>query len=354
MRSDPEGPLSFCRSSSWFCAAVAATIVLGSSPAVRAQPQPEKVVITAEAEKLLRAGEALLDHPRGPRYEDAYKSFKQAYELSPAPEILGYLGLCAMKLERDGEAIAALSRYLSEVDNIPPPEREQLTKDLDALKAGVVAIELSVSPPGATVIDQRLPVQGDLVVNQYGPLAAEPLSIGVRPGHHKIIVTRLGYEDAVWELQASPDKPQKKSIELTTAKAQPKRPKAPPLRVTPATDMAPIMVRPVSTAVWISLAATGALAVGTVAAGVLALSNKGTYDDANDGTDPATAKAIRETGLTLNLTTDILLGATVAAGALTAILYLARPSVPLDGLTMVAVTPYAGVSSGGLTFTGAF
>ena len=83
--------------------------VTSASPARAAD-----VKISDNARKHFNAGVALLRDPDGARYEEAYGEFKVAYEASPSWKILGNLGIAAMKLERDGEAIDAFSRYLAE------------------------------------------------------------------------------------------------------------------------------------------------------------------------------------------------------------------------------------------------
>lgn len=110
-------------------AALTALLVAGSASAA-------EVKITDEARKHFNAGVALLRDPDGARYEDAYREFKVAYEASPSWKILGNLGLAAMKLERDGEAIAAFERYLSEgKKELDPTERSDIERDLSTLRA---------------------------------------------------------------------------------------------------------------------------------------------------------------------------------------------------------------------------
>src|SRR4051794_36501980 len=89
--------------------------------------------ITPEARRHFKAGVNQLQDPDGARYEDAYREFKAAYAASSSPKILGNLGLCAMKLERDGEAIDAYSRYLREVSDTDADERAQIMQDLQTL-----------------------------------------------------------------------------------------------------------------------------------------------------------------------------------------------------------------------------
>src|SRR5258706_13658285 len=97
----------------------------------------DDVQITPEARARFGAGVNLLKDPEGPRYEEAYREFKAAYAASPSYKILGNLGLCAMKLERDEEAIAAYDRYLKEGKDLDPAEMAQVRADLQTLKAGV-------------------------------------------------------------------------------------------------------------------------------------------------------------------------------------------------------------------------
>src|SRR5579871_4921957 len=71
----------------------------------------DDVAISPEARNHFAAGVALLQDPKAPRYEEAYREFKAAYAASPSSKILGNLGLCAMKIERDEEAISAYETY---------------------------------------------------------------------------------------------------------------------------------------------------------------------------------------------------------------------------------------------------
>ena len=96
------------------------------------------------ARQQFRAGIAYLEDPEGARYEDAYAAFKKAYELSKSPKVLGNIGLCAMKLERDGEAIEAYQRYLKEVPDIDPDERAQIEGDLPTLVASAARVAITL------------------------------------------------------------------------------------------------------------------------------------------------------------------------------------------------------------------
>ncbi len=208
------------------------TAVMISSSALAAD-----VPISDEAKKQFKSGISFLEDPDGARYEEAYAAFKAAYAASPSPKILGNLGLCAMKLEREGEAIDAYSRYLKEVSDIPPQEREQISRDLSAMQTSVVRVAITVSPATATIIDTRKPVKGADVSNIYA-VSAGSVSLGVRPGRHLLTVRAPGMKDETWEIDAAAASKHERSFELkppkvastATATAAPPPPprKAPP------------------------------------------------------------------------------------------------------------------------------
>src|SRR5579859_5544266 len=113
-----------CSASVFLVAGVAGHAVAADAP------------ITDEARTHFAAGVNLLRDPDGARYEEAYREFKAAYAASPSYKILGNLGLCAMKLERDGEAIDAYSNYLARASDLDPSEAKQVTTDLQTLRTG--------------------------------------------------------------------------------------------------------------------------------------------------------------------------------------------------------------------------
>jgi len=170
-----------------------------TNPPTPSKPPPAQ--ISDEARQHFNAGVALLEDLEGEKVEEAYREFRAAYDLSGSPKILGNMGFCAMRLERDGEAVDAYSRYLRDVDDIDPKERSQIVKDLQTLQVGVVRLSIEVNKPGVRVLDERIPVRGARVTNAYGPVEKK-IEIGVRAGHHVITAKLAGYEDAVWEVEA--------------------------------------------------------------------------------------------------------------------------------------------------------
>lgn len=89
-----------------------------AKPAMPAAAKTTPTGTSEEARSHFAAGVSLLQDPEGEKVEEAYREFRTAYDLSGSPKILGDMGFCAMRLERDGEAIEAYTRYLREVPDI--------------------------------------------------------------------------------------------------------------------------------------------------------------------------------------------------------------------------------------------
>src|SRR5215813_12164304 len=81
-----------------------------------------------------------------PNYQDAYYQFKLAWDKSKSWKVLSNWGLCALKLERDGEAIWAYTEYLKQKD-IDPDERKDLERDLLLLNGNAASVSVSSDVP---------------------------------------------------------------------------------------------------------------------------------------------------------------------------------------------------------------
>lgn len=281
--------------------------VVASAPLARAAD----VAITEEARTHFAAGVALLQDPKEPRYEEAYREFRAAYAASPSYKILGNLALCAMKIERDQEAIDAYEKYLAQAGaELAPPEREQIQRDLLTLKAGVVQVSVSSSPPGATITDVRTPVQGPDVRNSYGQADA-PIVLGLRRGHHVITAKLPGYLDAQWEFEASGATLPPHVFSL----------------VKPTVERQVVRERPLPTGAYVSGAVTlGLVLTGTIV-GIKALQDHSDFTRLNDGTHVSEATSLRSDGQKLDAITDAVLGAAIVAAGVTAYFVLSRPTI---------------------------
>jgi hypothetical protein len=312
-------------------AVLAAALALALCPAARASDVP----ISEEARTHFAAGVALLQDPKAPRYEDAYREFKAAYAASPSYRILGNLGLCAMKIERDAEAIQAFDTYLKEAGpELTPAERDQLQRDLLTLKAGVVHVTVSSDPPGASIVDVRTPIEGNDIRNAYGQASA-PMVLGLRRGRHVMTARLDGYLDQHWEFEASGTTlPPHIFAMVRTAPSTPS-----PI----ATRRETIMTRPVPVAAWVAGAATVGIAATGALIGVVAMQKHNDFNLVNDGLHASQATADRNSGETLNRVADGFFGGAVIGIAVTTYLVLARPTVerPISAATgpVPRVTP---------------
>ena len=319
------------------------------------------VTISERARIHFNAGVSLLQDPDGPRYEEAYSEFRAAYAESPSWKMLGNLGIAAMKLERDGEAIEAFKKYLAEGGTaLEAEEKAQMQRDLATLTAGVVTVEISSLPPGAFVIDERIAVQGPPVKNSYGPLTGK-LVIGMHAGQHRLSAHLDGYQDQVWMVDARSGTSHSHVFSLKEIVQAP-LPVAAPAAAPPAANPPPpatnpppaaAQTRPVPASVYVGLVATGALAIGGGVVGGLSLAKHSDFEAKNDGRDPAAAQELQDSGKTLNLVTDVLLGSAIVAGGITAVLYFSRPTSTVDH-ARVRLTPVAGPRVAGLSLSGSF
>ena len=253
-------------------------LALGLAPilavSLTVRPAAADVPISDEARQHFQAGVAYLQDPDGARYAEAYQEFLTAYAASPSWKILGNLGIAAMKLERDGEAIDAYTKYLQEgANDLDPSEREQITRDMNTLKTSLVNLTVEAAPAGAVIIDERVPATGNAIVNRYGPVNG-PTKLGVKAGKHRLTAQLEGYDSLVWEIDAQPGGDQSHSFEL-------KKTPPPPPPGTVIVNGAPVD-RPMS---GLRIASFPVLGVGVVGLGVgafFALQSKSKQNELKD------------------------------------------------------------------------
>ena len=207
----------------------------------------------AEARKHFQAGVNLLDDPDGARYEEAYHAFHKAFELSKSPKVLGNIGFCSLKLERDGEAIDAYTTYLRESHDVDARERAQIERDLATLSSTVATFRAIVAKPGDTfvLVDTRIQTRGSPVVNSY-TFTGRETTLRLRPGRHSLKVKTNDGESRAYEVTVEP------ASELSHEFTFP-----PPQTVTPARDQrrsSPSRTGPLI----LGIAGLAALGTGTV------------------------------------------------------------------------------------------
>jgi hypothetical protein len=339
------------------CAAFA-MLSFSSTEPLRAEPNPAPTQSTTPtpgdaAREHFKAGVRHLQDPDGARYEDAYREFRAAYAASPNPKILGNIGFCAMKLERDGEAVDAYTRYLAEVSDIDPEEREQIPKDLQTMRSGLVRVTVTIkgSSGPVSVVDTRTPVTGAPVVNAYGPVEKE-MVIGLRPGRHTLRAKSQSGEESSWELDATPGSKVSHVFDLTPA----------PKTKGPTGGGYVRMEEPPSRAVpWVVTVTGGALLVSSAVTGLVAMDKLSRLESRcpND-TCPAGSGLESERASIKRMTrvTDILLvgGAVVTTTGVVWLLLSGGSHPPSDAKDTALARPDLSCSTVGcaFTFTGRF
>lgn len=317
------------------------------------------VPISAEARAHFSAGVNLLQDPDGARYEEAYREFKAAYQSSPSWKILGNLGISAYRLERDGEALVAFEKYLQEgKKEISAEERAQFERDAHTLRAGLVRVSLSSDPPGATILDERLPQSGGAIRNPY-PALSGTTELGVRAGRHRFIASLKGRPDSVWEVDLEPGQ----KVEHVFTFAEPAS-NAPPPTTTPPPPSEPVSSgvavdttssNPLRTWSYVSL---GVGAVGLGVGTVFALGAKSNYDDANalcpsfpcdltqrQANDRASFESDGDSKKTLSIVGFAVGGVGIATGVTLFLLSGKKKEPPATGFSM---QPLVGLGSVGL------
>jgi hypothetical protein len=182
-------------SRAWMASA-ALVIALGIARTASAED-----AISEEAKLYFRNGVELIQGSP-PNYQDAYYQFKLAYEKSKSWKVLGNLGLCSFKLERDGEALDAYTEYLKSGGNdIDPEERKQLERDVLIITGNSAAVNLASSQPDIEVIDARA---GTSVPPQTYKFQGGALALRLRAGTHTLTATSADGKQERWEVVLSP------------------------------------------------------------------------------------------------------------------------------------------------------
>jgi hypothetical protein len=171
--------------------------------------------IPEEAKLYFKNGVELIQG-QPPNYQDAYYQFKLAWEKSKSWKVLSNWGLCALKLERDGEAIWAYTEYLKQKD-IDPDERKDLERDLLLLNGNAASVTLSSDVTALEVVDAR---GGSSVPPQSYRLEGGKLALRLRAGSHTITANSQGKSQR-WEVTLSPGRTDEHRFDFSAAPAAP-------------------------------------------------------------------------------------------------------------------------------------
>ena len=347
-----------------FGAAAVVALALAWSPSGLAQgkgdgPPPSADPAKIEqAKKHMAAGAALYNDPSGHKCEEAYVEFNKAFELSGSLNALKNRAVCALELERDGEALLDYKKVLAGMgDKLDPAEKTQIENDVKALEAAVAWVTIKIDVPKAKLVDVRTPSRGLPVRNRY-ELSAASTKLGIHPGDHAFTVATEDGKELTWKVTLANGSTQERAFELTKIETAPTATATGAAPTATATaPVEPQMERPVPTSVKVLLGVTGAFAVGTGVMMGLASVAKSDYDKVNGtGAPTADLQAKRDNVVLMNGIADGLLGGTVLAAGATLVLFLIRPSVKVEEtktsgfFISPAITPSAGGAVAGGRF----
>lgn len=312
-----------------------------------AQPKPGEAVPEEklkEAREHMAAGSAFYNDPSGHKCEEAIREFKKAFELSGSANAAKGVAVCALELERDGEALQYYEQYLSRPKKDPNPEEvAQAERDVKALKAAVSWITVKANVEGVRLTDTRTPSRGSPVINRY-VIGKDPVKLGIHPGDHQFVATLDGMADVTWKLEIVNGTTHQKTFEMTKAVSN----------VPPPPQEKEVVERPIPVYAWvvggIAVASAGAW-IGTM---VWASGEKSNYDKVNGTVSVDEATKLRNNVQTANLVADVMLGVTGAAVVGTIVVFAVRPEVKVKKAAAVEVLPAVGPGGGGVFLSGKF
>jgi hypothetical protein len=334
-------------------------VVLFTSIAHAADPprqaDPAK---TAEAKKAFAAGVNLLQDPDGAKYEDALLQFRRAYDLIGTWKVLGNIGICAMKLERDGEAIEAFTKYLKEGGTqIDAEERAQVERDIATLKASVVTLHLGFPAAGGKLIDERVNNRGVKTINEYA-IGSATLDLGIHAGRHTL-VARLSSGESRWDSDFVPGSKAEHSFAVDAAKTPEVTPAA-MSTVTPTTaptsgaidtNVSMTTSRPIPLTVWVSGGATAAMLIGATVTGLMATSKRSSFNEINGQPGrQEEAQSLHDSAVTLGTVNTVFTGATIVGAGLTAYFFFTRPQKSATSSGKPIVSPWMTADGAGILF----
>jgi hypothetical protein len=335
-------------------------LLIGTVSTASAQSTVKDAKVSAKAREHFNAGVAYIDDPSGSKWEEAYREFRAAYAESKSWRILNNMGVCALNLERDEEAIEAYTQYLKlGGKDVSEKNRAQVEKDISMLKASLATVTITVDLPDARITDERVTANGGLVINRYNAEGSS-FRVGIHPGHHKFTVAVPGGKSSTWEFEADPGSTQSHEFRLI----EEAKPAAPPQATPVATSDsgASQSSSGMSTWVYVGAGATAVFAVTATVTGIVALSKQSDFDKAKDDGNLSRAKDLKDSGERFALITDIGIGAAVVAAGLTTYAYFTQGSGKTEKATASKTlspgqwqfAPWGGPNQAGVAVHGAF
>jgi len=338
------------------------TAMLLMASAARAEDK-----ISDEAKLYFKNGVELIQ-TSPPNYQDAYYQFKLAYEKSNSWKVLGNLGLCALKLERDGEALRAYSDYLKGGGKqIDAEERKAMERDSLLISGNTSSVGITSDVGDATVVDARA---GSSVPPQSYKLAAGSLSLRLRAGAHAITASSPDGKQQRWDINITPGQTLEHRFEFNAPAAAPVV--APPVAETPPPGPPPAAPPPADqgaqpkkgsglrTVGFVALGVGGAAIIGGVITGLMAKSAESSATgQCESKVCPTAAASDFDSASSLATVTNVLFigGGVLAAAGVTLVIVGGKgggePAKPAS-LRRLELAPAVAADGAGLFARGSF
>lgn len=344
--------------STWILALALGVATLGvNSPAAAAKEQ-----ISEEARAYFRNGVELLQ-ANPPNYQDAYPQFKLALDKSGSWKALGNLGLCALNLERDGEALRFYEEYLKRGGKeINADERAAIERDMLLVRGNAASVELSlVGVDEVELLDVR---SGSSVPGQTYVLGTEKQTLVLRAGTHTLSATTKDGRTLKWEVVLRPGKVASHDFDFNAPppQAQPPSEQEPlPASATTASD-APAQDSsggsPLRTVGFITGGVGLALVGAGAVTGLMAKSKEKEVDEACAPTpnncDPSNQSKLKSASSLATTSTVLFISGGVATLAGVGMVIFGGKSSTQVGGAQVTFVPVVADNGGGLFASGTF
>lgn len=283
-----------------------------------ATPAFAEDAISEEAKLYFRNGVDLIQ-ANPPNYQDAYYQFKLAYEKSNSWKVLGNLGLCALKLERDGEALQFYTEYLKGGGNdIDPDERATLDREMLLINGNTAIVDVSASVPDVDLTDVRA---GSAVPPQSYEIQGDILSLRLRAGSHTLSATAPDGKTLTWQVTLQPGK--KLAYRFDFSATAPAGAAAPATPAMPASSGSPPPAgtssdgSPLRTVGFVTAGVGAAALIGGVVTGLMAKGKESEALDQCEGNScaPAAEDSFDSAASLATVTNVLLIGGGVLAAA---------------------------------------
>ncbi|MEI8257214.1 MAG: tetratricopeptide repeat protein [Deltaproteobacteria bacterium] len=271
-------------------------------PAASTAPAPVDPTVVEARREYDGGRQAMEAH----QFDEALRHFRRAHELRSNPVVLVPISQAQIGLNRLGDAIATLQRYLH--DRADAPDRAQIEAQIADLQHRRPTLHVTSSPAG-----------GRIFVDGVDSSQVTPADIAVDPGHHGVGVELAGRVTASQELDAAasarvevalvlPAQPAAAGTTATVATTTTTTP-------TPTTGTVAVRHEGPNPAVWV---AGGLAAVGIVAGSVFGIMALGDHADFQ----ARPSAEIRDRGETNALIADISFGVGILSAAVAVVVWL--------------------------------